>query len=444
MSARSTEQGIEGRGRLDAIALISALAGVALIGLTLYDIIATVLHPQVQSPISNRFHRLAWQLLCPLAERLRSPSLRHALLGWGLPLLISGLIALWVLLLLLGFALVYYPWIGDPAYFATPPGTRGTLLEALYFSGTSLTTVGYGDFQATHDLLRALSVAEAASGFVVISLSVAYLLAVYPALARVQALAVALDAEVAGQPGALPLVRRYLAVEGGWEGELASRLRELALALLDVTGVHETHPVLYYSHPRQPHHSFLRVLITAQGIVGQCRYGLSPDQHGSVVRNPQLALLEQSLLYALRRLSASLHIPEIRREDSAAGCAALSADYARICRDLHRLGLVSALDLDSTPVAPILDASADDPAREEEDAAPRRQNGGRATGDDGDIGDPAYDDTAPDPTGAYITFRQETDPHLMAYAAACGYGIEELRQDREVAERDAVSLPPGD
>jgi hypothetical protein len=419
---------------VDAIGIGSALVGGVLIALTLFDIVATVLHPQAQSPISNRFHRLSWQLLRLVVERLHSPGLRHALLGWGFPLLICGLIALWVLLLLLGFALIYYPWLGDPAYFTTPPGTRGTLLEALYFSGTSLTTVGYGDIQATHWLLRGISIAEAASGFVIISLSVAYLLAVYPALARVQALAVALDAEVAGQPGALPLVRRYLATEGGWEDALADRLRELALALLDVTGVHETHPVLYYSHPRQLHHSFLRVLVTAQGLVGQCRYGLSPDRHGSVVHNPQLTLLEQSLLYALRRLSASLHIPDVRREDEPEGRARLAADFEHICRDLDALGLVSARQLDSAPVAPILDASADDPARDEgEDAAPP-QHGKRRRHRPGDeeVGDPAYDDTATSPTAAYVTFRQETDPHLTAYAQACGYVIDELRQEREV------------
>jgi Ion channel len=416
------------------IAVGSALAGGALIGLTFYDIIATVLHPQVQSPISNRIHRLGWQVLRLVAERLRSSRLRHALLGWGLPLLISGLIALWVFLLILGFALIYAPWLGDPTSFAIPAESHSSLTDAIYYSGTSLTTVGYGDFQATRRIFRALSVVEAASGFVVISLSVAYLLALYPALARVQALAVALDAEVAGQPGALPLVRRYLATEGGWEGDLANRLRELALALLDVTGVHETHPVLYYAHSRQPHHSFLRVLVTAQGLVGQCRYGLSPDRHGGVVRNPQLALLEQSLLYALRRLSASLHIPNIEREDTADGCAALAADFEQICRDLDRLGLVSALDAASAPVAPILDASADDPARDQGDDESRAQRGRRANGAfDWGVGDPAYDDTAPSPTEAYITFRQETDPHLQAYASACGYTLDEARQERRLA-----------
>lgn len=414
-----------------AIATGSALAGGVLIGLTMFDIVATVLHPQAQSPISNRGQRLGWQVLRLVARRFRSPRLRHALLGWGLPLLVAGLIALWVLSLVVGFALIYYPWLGDPAYFAIPIEARGSLLEALYFSGTSLTTVGYGDFQATYGLFRALSVVEAASGFVVISLSVAYLLALYPALARVQALAVALDAEVAGQSGGLPLVRRYLANEGGWEGDLANRLRELALALLDVTGVHETHPVLYYSHPRQPHHSFLRVLVTAQGLVGQCRYGLSPDRHGGVVKNPQAALLEQSLLYALRRLSASLHIPDIEREESAERGAQLAADYRRICCELDRLGLVSALALDSAPVAPIRDASADDPSRGREERAIR--GSGRTTERGArSVGDPAYDETAPSPTEAYVTFRRETDPHLLAYALACGYALDEMRQDREI------------
>jgi hypothetical protein len=187
---------------LDIIVGLSVLGGVVLIAATLFDIVATVLHPQAQSPISNRFHRLGWRLLGGVARRLPAAERRHVLLGWGLPLLISGLIGLWVLALAVGFALLYYPWIGDPAHFDTPPGTTGSPLDAFYFSGTSLTTVGFGDFQALSYPFRLLAIAEAASGFVVISLSVAYLLAVYPAVGRVQSLAAALDAEVAGQPTA--------------------------------------------------------------------------------------------------------------------------------------------------------------------------------------------------------------------------------------------------
>ncbi len=41
------------------LAVACATGGALLIGLALYDIVATVLHPRVESPLSNRFHRLA-------------------------------------------------------------------------------------------------------------------------------------------------------------------------------------------------------------------------------------------------------------------------------------------------------------------------------------------------------------------------------------------------
>ena len=48
-----------------------------------------------------------------------------------------------------------------------------------------------------------------------------------------------------------------------------------------------------------------------QSLVGLLRYGLSPDRHGRIVRDPQLLLLEQSLHYSLQQLSSSLHIPNV-------------------------------------------------------------------------------------------------------------------------------------
>ena len=406
-------------------ALVSAAAGVALIALTLLDIVATVLHPQLESPLSNRFHRLAWRLLRLVAGLAPGPR-RHRALSWGLPLLIAGLIALWVLLLLVGFALLYHPWLGDPTYFQIPDGATGSWTEALYFSGASLTTVGYGDFQAVHDLFRALAIAEAASGFIVISLSVAYLLAVYPALSRTHGLAVTLDAEAAGQAGALPLVRRYLTRAGGYEAELAERLRELGLELVELTEMHETHPVLYYAHPPRVEHSFLRVLVTAQSLVGLLRYGLSPDRHARVVHHPRLLLLEQALHYSLRRLSASLHTPS-HEDVGAPDRERARAEFEAHCAELEELGMVSARSLATTPVPAL--AGADVPAGETDDdrrPAPRVNGPVRHAGREG-LRDPALDDAAVSPLAAYLAFRRATDPHLAAYAASCAYPLEQAR-----------------
>ena len=64
--------------------------------------------------------------------------------------------------------------------------------------------------------LRLLAMLEAATGAVTTAFGVAYVLMVYPALSRIRALAIVLDAEVAGQANAVPLLRSYLVENPAW------------------------------------------------------------------------------------------------------------------------------------------------------------------------------------------------------------------------------------
>ena len=157
-----------------------ALVGALVIVAVQVDILLTVLHPGVEGPLSTRFHRGAWRLLRRLARGVPGEARRHAVLQGGLPLLIAGLIGLWLAGLLVGFALVDYPWLGDPARFAAPPGAAPSPATALYFSGVTLFTLGYGDIQPVAGPFRALAVLEAAAGVLTVAFSVAYLLGVYP------------------------------------------------------------------------------------------------------------------------------------------------------------------------------------------------------------------------------------------------------------------------
>ncbi len=402
-----------------------ATIGALVIIVVQFDILVTVLHPGVEGPLSTRFHRGAWRLLRLLARAVPGGTRRHAFLQAALPLLIAGLIGLWLAGLLIGFALVDYPWLGDPARFAAPPGAEPSLAEALYFSGVTLFTLGYGDIQPVAAPFRALAVLEAAGGVLTVSFSVAYLLAVYPALARQRAVAIALDAEVAGQAGGLPLVRRYRRADGGWDGQLEVRLRELGLELLALTASHETHPVLYYAHAGRAQHSFLRMLLTVRGLVGLLRYGLAPERHADLVRNPQLLLLEQALGYSLRRLADSLHSPPVAAAAGAPERRRLAAEYAALCADLEGLGLVSARQVAARPVpalvAPAGTGDADAPAAADPQANPA---GGVATyAGEPDVLDPALDYASDSPVAAYVAFRLATDPYLAAYAAAAGYTV---------------------
>lgn len=390
------------------------LLGMAIVLLTYLDIWATVLHPGLESPLSNRFHRAAWRSLRLVARHV--PRSRH-LLHAALPLLIGGLISLWLLLLLFGFALLYYPWVGNPAAFSAPPNHTGTPFDALYMSGTTLFTLGYGDITPRTTALRALALLEAGSGMATISLAIAYVLGVYPALARLRIRATALDAEVAGQVSGIPLLRRYLLGEGRWIGDLNDRLRELALELLELAENHEAHPVLYYSHPPRVQQSILRMLLTVQQLIGLLRYGLSPECHPDLVQNPQVLLLEQSFGYSLRRLSSSLHTTLTEPRRDAATHGDYSSAFARICGELEWMGLTSARQLDEHPVAVLAQSRLD----EESDEA------GHAGAWDS-APDPALDQGSRSPLDAYVTFRLATDPHIAAYAAASGYDLTEVRR----------------
>ncbi|CAA9215633.1 MAG: hypothetical protein AVDCRST_MAG26-300 [uncultured Chloroflexia bacterium] len=406
---------------------IYVVAGVVLIGVVGCDIVATVLHPEVESPLSTRLQRLTWRMLMALDRIVPKRNGVQVVLNWGLPLMVAGLIALWLALLTVGFALVYYPWLGDPAVFAATNPIDRNFGTALYYSGVTLATLGYGDIQPLVEPFRVLAVAEALGGALTIAFGVAYVLAVYPALSQKRTVASALDAEVAGQADALPMVRRYVDKHGNVDDYLFPNLRELGLDLLAITQAHETHPVLYYAHSRRIQHSFLRILVTAQNLVGLLRYGLSTERHATIVFNPQLLLLEQSLHYSLRRLSASLHIPPIERPGRRAEEQGLAAEFAKLCDELERIGLVSARASVAVPVL-LGSAISTDPGEDGEAPSTAMEEAFTYTGEP-DLLDPALDLTSNDPVESYIVFRLETDPRIAAYAAASGYRIEDARAD---------------
>lgn len=396
--------------------------GVTILALTFFDIWATVLNPGVESPLSNRFHRTAWRALRAAARYLpRQQALLHA----GLPLLVAGLILLWLALLLVGFAALYYPWLGDATAFDSPPNFQHSWFTACYVSGATLFTLGYGDITPVAWPLRLIAIAEAGSGAATIALSVAYVLAVYPALSRQHACATTLDAEVAGQVGALPLLRRYLPDNAG---ALADRLRELALELLNLTESHETHPVLYYSHPVRVQQSALRLLLTAQRLIAALRYGLSPERHADLVHNPQLLLLEQAFGHSLSRLSASLHVATFEQHDTERRRQEYAEAFHQLCGDLETIGLVSSRQEAVRPVSVLAELM-----------PPPNGSGGIV--DNGTIAvrarqeesaleaDPGLDMRSASPLAAYTAFRLATDFHITAYAASSGYTLDEALSD---------------
>jgi len=91
-------------------------------------------------------------------------------------------------LYLLGFSTVYLAFGGETSAFLAGPNASDKLgrLDALYFTMTTFTTTGFGDWHPVSEGARAVVVAQLASGFVVVSVLLALVLSTVTALRRQQ------------------------------------------------------------------------------------------------------------------------------------------------------------------------------------------------------------------------------------------------------------------
>ena len=147
---------------MDAVLIAGGALVVALVG---GDIALTLLHPAARGPLGDRANRWAWRLV-------RAASHKPRVLSYAGPLAIAANMLMWVVGLWLGFALVY--------------ASAMDVGEALYKSGESLTTVGFGDVSFDPEWLRYVAVFEAAGGLGAFTAAIAYVLSVYPLVTEIR------------------------------------------------------------------------------------------------------------------------------------------------------------------------------------------------------------------------------------------------------------------
>lgn len=212
--------------------VVFTLLGVALVALALRDIFEALFHHSGKAVLSKPILRGTWSLMHWLAARRRS------VLSLAGPLALLAVVATWAGLIVAGWALVLLPHM--PGGFRLGSAPAGDLLDALYLSLVTMTTLGYGDIVPETAVLRLLLPFEALLGFGLLTASIAWLLSIYPVLARRRSLAYEVNllrqAEVDGRAGPLPLD------SGAAEGVYS----ELTSRLVAVERDHVMFPVAYY------------------------------------------------------------------------------------------------------------------------------------------------------------------------------------------------------
>src|SRR5580765_8167967 len=142
--------------------IVTAIAGVLLLGTILWDAFQTTLVPRRigrRFRLTALFYRFSWKVWRGMARGIRSASRREGLLGHFGPLSVLVLLVCWASGLILAFALIHYS-VGTLANLG-----HDRYAMVLYLSAETFFTLGYGDFTPATMTGRWLSAFEAGMGF---------------------------------------------------------------------------------------------------------------------------------------------------------------------------------------------------------------------------------------------------------------------------------------
>ena len=176
-------------------------AGAALVVFALWDIFHTIWHPDGRGGMSRRLMRWIWRLGRRGSRRSRFDHLTG-------PVAMAIVVLVWLALLLLGWALVYWPHLPEGFLFGSglSPSEGSGFSDAFYLSVVSLATLGFGDIVPVTTWLRIVVAVQALVGFALLTAAVSWALQIAPALTRRRSLAVRL-AQLRQVPGREMLAR---------------------------------------------------------------------------------------------------------------------------------------------------------------------------------------------------------------------------------------------
>ena len=180
-----------------------ATAGIMLLAAVYYDLFQSVMLPRPsvgKLRLSILIVSPLWAIWKVLANRVARNARREDWLGAFGPLAVLVELIAWGLGLILAYALLI-----DPLRGQIQPKPEN-FLTSLYFSAGTLFPLSYGDIVPTGGLAQLVTIAESATGVVLIALVVSLLFSLYGSFQRREELVVALDALAGAPPSGLQLL----------------------------------------------------------------------------------------------------------------------------------------------------------------------------------------------------------------------------------------------
>lgn len=308
---------------------ILVVVGMLFIAITFNDVFQSVIVPRSvgrrfrPSFYNSRGMWWTWPRLARLFQRTDDPYERENFLAAFAPLYLILNLVLWSTMLLIGYGAIFYA-----LRFQMHPELR-TFGEALYFAGTSFFTIGFGDFVGGTGITRMFSLLAGASGFGIVSITTAYLFAIFGAFQTREQFVVSVAARAGSPPSGVALLS--IAARAGITRDLPSLMRSAEMWCASLMETHLAYPVLAYfrsSHDSQSWVGTLGTLLdasvllmtTVENDVGEARILYNIGQH---------AARDLSVYFRPHGFQTTAG-PGITREQFTKACADLTAAGLRV------------------------------------------------------------------------------------------------------------------
>ncbi len=219
------------------------ILGIALVVATFRDLISTVITTQRDRRWSaaRRYYRITWTWYARSARKIDDPRRRERFLVPYGPVSLVGLLAVWVALMVLGWGMV---WWGLQSHMEG----IDDFVAAVYFSGVTFLTIGYGDIVAEGGGSRLLAVVEGLMGILTTAMVIGLLPTLFGAYMRRESKLLTLD-DLTEQVTPLGFLRRY--ADGGNLAPLYAEFRTWDDWCADVYDSHTAYPMLLWFRSRQ-------------------------------------------------------------------------------------------------------------------------------------------------------------------------------------------------
>jgi hypothetical protein len=197
---------------------------------------------------TQTFYRYGWKAWATLGRRMDEEERRESFLSVFGPLSLLGLLGVWITLFLFGWGLI---WLGLRDHV---DGVH-SLVDAVYFAGSTFFTVGFGDIVAIGPVARILTLFEALTGVLTTALVIGYLPTLYSAYSRREVQLLLLDD--LGQDVVTPAGLIVSFVLDDDLAELYRSFHEWERWCADVYDTHTAYPMLMLFRSRQPGRSWI-------------------------------------------------------------------------------------------------------------------------------------------------------------------------------------------